>query len=368
MMLTTGGWVTQEARAFQTRADDERRLKEISEELQQLPEKPEEESDSDLIRRDNLVSEEAGLRADLARLDANREFTERLKLSLELGSGGFVQSATLRVPSLEEAELFWCNALGMEASRRREEAGQRVVSVSYGPEDLDDEDGAHFALHLVEDASMPSVLIDSDQPGDPRVISLARPGLAYIQVAVPRALRMSKLDAANIDVLWGYGYFELAVPPAAGGVRVRAYAGKTRRDPMELLSFHVADPKAASIAVQAAFPGLEVLPLVVNDGKSRSAAVSASEVGNPYIPRPPKGSVLLGYPGASTDATCILLEPMQAPSKGASSVEPPVSYDGLRILAPAASSDALDVPATLKLSAESPKSFRSTFAEVGSRA
>ncbi|XRB18702.1 hypothetical protein RI054_19g85480 [Pseudoscourfieldia marina] len=322
------------AMAFQTRADDEARIAQIADEIKQLPANPADDTDDELVRRDALTSEEAGLRNDLARLDSNRAYVQGLRQELQLGIGGYAQSCQLRVPSLEAAEAFWCGALGMDAfDRRKDDEGRRLVSVSYGPVSLDDENGAHFSINLVEDTALPTgpAAVDADQPGDPRVISLTRPGLAYIQVAVPNPLRITKVFASEAEILWGYGYFELALPLSAGGGRVRAYAGKARRDPVELLSYHVENPKAAAEELRRALPGLEVLPLAVYDGKNRGP-VSPKDVGNVYIPRPPKGSVLLGYAGANESGACVMLEPMQKPSKGAVSTDPTDGYDGIDIV------------------------------------
>lgn len=89
--------------------------------------------------------------------------------------------------------------------------------------------GGNFAIELVESTS----------PSQPSWLS-SGPQLEYLQLAVGN-VRMKAMIEAGAEILYSYGYLEIKAP---GGLIVKQRVG-TRRDPVELLAFRVADLDAS---------------------------------------------------------------------------------------------------------------------------
>ena len=67
------------------------------------------------------------------------------------------------------------------------------------------------------------------------------------------------------------------------------------------------------------------------------------------------------------NATCILLEPMQKPSKGAAPLEPSGAFEGLTVLS-ATDGNAGGLDRVLGMQRVTPSAFRQEFAGTGTRA
>lgn len=256
-----------------------------------------------------LVGERAQLEFDLERLAENREAVLRIRSGVAKG-GAYVQRLTLRVPDLAAARTFWVDGLKMSELRapRSPLDGSSSVVVGYGREGLGFDDGAKFALELVQ-ASAAEGAAQPAPAGAPPAAELA-----YVQLRVPN-VRLSSLSAAGGRIESAYGWVQVVSPH---GLCARVLTAK-RRDPFELVALRVPDVDAAARYYARAF-GMRPVPAPAAPKLAKDSGLLGTgllarqyEDQDPFSPPPVYGSVLMA-PGccAAEDGVGVLLVPMQA--------------------------------------------------------
>ncbi len=170
-----------------------------------------------------VFGEKAQLEFDIAAIERNAEFVRSTRDQVRAGSGRFLQRLTLPVPEMDSALRFWKDGCGALVRSTRLVDGANVTVVGFGPESLQREDGAKFALELVEAPGA-----GSSGGGDASVVQ-------YVQLAMP-IFRLSKVMAAGGEIESAYGWTQLTAP---GGLSLRVRIDETRRDPFEFVALRV---------------------------------------------------------------------------------------------------------------------------------
>lgn len=173
--------------------------------------------------------------------------------------------------------------------------GDESAVLSFGEEAFGADNGAHFAVRLVKAGGASAAAAQGEA------------SLRYMQLMLPRPLRLSILDNFGCKFPFTYGWLQTQT---AFGLVVNSYVGR-RRDPVELVALTVRDVPAAVTSLKAL--GMVAMPTI--RGTDRSA-------GSQYRPQPPPGSVTLRWGGngegsgsAESEVTKLLLCPEDAEHK-----------------------------------------------------
>ena len=116
-------------------------------------------------------------RFDVAALERNKAFATQLSKDVAAGRQSFYQALRVGVPNMQEAVTFWTRGCGALVLDTRLVGGANVTRVGFGPQSFGQDDGAKFALELVEGASSS---YEADGP------------LQYVQLAIP-VFRLSQV-------------------------------------------------------------------------------------------------------------------------------------------------------------------------------
>ena len=257
-----------------------------------------------------LAAQQYLLQHEVERVAENAEFVAEARARLRGGvdgGGGYFARVRLRVPDLAQEVKFWTRGLGMAVVRGSPEAG--ACAVGFAPESLEQEDGGGFALEL---AGVPPGL---ERPGGARGGGGA---LAFLQIAVPNMISMSKVDEAGGEILSGYGWLRMRSP---GGVDVRAYVGR-RRDPVEFVALREDSPRGGTGGGDLLGEGVAFY---------RRLGMAERPVPVPedlFTPPPPEGSRLLCFGDEATETGLLLL----APGTEAGGSRGPGALQGLSIV------------------------------------
>ena len=231
-----------------------------------------------------LAAQQYLLQNEVERVAGNAEFVAEARGRFDGGegggAGGYFARVRLRVPDLAREVRFWTRGLGMAVVRGSPEEG--ACAVGYAPESLAQEDGGGFALELT---GVPPGL---ERPGGARGGGGA---LAFLQVALPNMISMSKVDEAGGEILSGYGWLRIRSP---GGVDVRAYVGR-RRDPVELVALRDDGPPGGGGVAFYRGLGMAERPVPVPEDL--------------FSPSPPEGSRLLCFGDEAAETGLLLLAP-----------------------------------------------------------
>ena len=175
-----------------------------------------------------VFGEKAQLEYDIAALQRNRDFAAGLNRDVADGKAVWAQGLTVSVPDMAEAVAFWTGGLGALVLDTRIVNGANVTRVGYGPQSLRAEDGAKFALELIEARGSGAA-------------ASAQSALQYIQLAVP-VFRASKVLEFGGEFQSSYGWADILAP---GGLAVRVHVQETRRDAFEFIALRTSDLKSA---------------------------------------------------------------------------------------------------------------------------
>lgn len=242
-----------------------------------------------------LAAQRYLLQNEIDRVAANSVFVSEAAGRVRAGSGGgYFHAVRLRVSDLASEVKFWTEGLGMGVVRGSPAGGS--CALAYAPESLAQEDGGGFALEL---SGVPAGL---ERPG-----AGGGGGLAFLQIALPNMISMSKVDAAGGEILSGYGWLRIRSP---GGVDVRAYVGR-RRDPVEFAALRCDDPGRGGAGLDGA-AGAMGSPLEANAAYYRGLGMEEREVPAPedlFTPTPPEGSRLLCFGDTARETGLLLLPP-----------------------------------------------------------
>lgn len=176
-----------------------------------------------------IFGEKAQLESDIDVLKRNGEFTNKMAKDVASGAAVFPESFRVSVPNMNDAVRFWTGGCGaLVLSTRRDASGANVTRVGFGPQSLRANDGAKFALELVE-------------TGKPSPVSVETSVLQYVQLAMP-VFRLSQVMAYGGEIESAYGWTELTAP---GGLPLRVHIDENRRDPFEFVALRTSDIKGA---------------------------------------------------------------------------------------------------------------------------
>lgn len=241
-------------------------------------------------------------RFDIASLRRNKAFAEKLTKDVEAGTLSFYQSLRVGVPDMEKAVRFWTGGCGALVLDTRIVDGKNVTRVGFGPQSFRKDDGAKFALELVEGAA-------SNYE--------ANGVLQYIQLAIP-IFRLSQVMAYGGDIESAYGWTSLTAP---GGLPMRVRLDSNRRDPFEFVALRTSNLKSAV----AHYKELGMSKVDVKTA-ARKLEISINkntifENADATEPDRELGSVLMAY-GDAASTTGVLLLPPKSRAKGDAATEP----------------------------------------------
>jgi len=171
--------------------------------------------------------EKAQLEYDIRQLEQNTKFVASTREQVRAGSTRFLQRLRVPVDDMREAVQFWREGCGALVLSTRIVDGANVTVVGFGPESLRRDDGAKFALELVE-SSEPAPMGGEH-------------ALQYVQLAMP-VFRLSRVMAAGGKIESAYGWTQLTAP---GGLPLRVRIDESRRDPFEFVAVRVSAMGAA---------------------------------------------------------------------------------------------------------------------------
>lgn len=172
-----------------------------------------------------LEGEMAQLEYDIGQLKKNAAYAKELTQDLQAGKTAFPTSLRVPVPDMAEALRFWQRGAGaLVLSTALDATGANVTRIGYGSQSLMKEDGAKFALELVQSKTKANY--------DPEASVLQ-----YVQLALP-VFRLSQAMANGGDIISSYGWTEVVAP---GGLTLRVRIDETRRDPFEFIALRTAD-------------------------------------------------------------------------------------------------------------------------------
>ena len=216
---------------------------------------------------------------------------------------------------------FWTAGCGALVLSTRLVNGANTTRVGFGPQSLRCDDGAKFALELVEG--------QASRYGEDGV-------LQYIQLAIP-IFRLSKVMASGGEIESAYGWTALTAP---GGLPLRVRIDENRRDPFEFIALRttkVADSvayyKSLGLAKLSEETGKRKIQISINSNtifEDRDATIPDREV----------GSVLMSY-GDAEQTTGLLLLP---PQRSRKSLPPDANQAVLRIVGTAAGTESRTSP------------------------
>jgi len=258
-----------------TIAEKEWRLGEVQKEFALTPNDP------------YVFNEKAQLESDIGMLRKNRQYASDLSLAVAEGRQVFFRGLRIAVPNMAAAVLFWTEGCGARIQYMRVVNGQNVTTLAFGSQTLRRDDGAKFALELVEDATASN--------NDP---------LEYVQLAIP-VFRLSKVIESGGDIIEAYGWTDLVAP---GGLRLRVRIDETRRDPFEFVALRTSDLRGAVKYYEETGmrkSSIDSAPKIV---KSSTTIVRFADK-DATIPEIEAGSVLVGYGDPALTTGLLLLPP-----------------------------------------------------------
>ena len=296
-------------------ADKRARQLEVAKELKVTPEDP------------YLFGETAQLEFDIAKLENNTKYINRVRPRVESGEQRFSTRLTVPVPDMAVAVTFWTAGCGALLLDTRIVDGRNVTRIGYGPESLRKDDGGKFSLELIESA-------------EPSQMGAEDAVVQYIQLGIP-VFRLSRVMATGGEIVSAYGWTELVAP---GGIPLRVQIDENRRDPFQFVALRCNDLEATKkhyaahgMAVQQVEASRKKISFSINSN-------SLYENTDAFEPEREKQSILMGY-DEKLDSTGLLLLPPKSRSKldkpnpnlqlsvvgsKLSTAPPEVSPDGLR--------------------------------------
>ena len=296
-------------------ADKRARQLEVFKELKVTPDDP------------YLFGERAQLEFDIAKLENNTKYINRVRPRVESGEQRFSTRLSVPVPDMAAAVTFWTAGCGALLLDTRIVNGRNVTRIGFGPESLRKDDGGKFSLELIESAE------PSQMGGENAVVQ-------YIQLGMP-VFRLSRVMATGGEIKSAYGWTDLVAP---GGIPLRVQIDENRRDPFQFVALRCNDLKATikhyeahGMAVQQVEASRKKISFSINSN-------SLFEDTDAFEPEREKGATLMGY-DEKLDSTGLLLLPSISRAKLAqpnpdfqlsvvgsrlSNAPPDVSPEGLR--------------------------------------
>ena len=260
-------------------ADKRARQLEVLKELKVTPDDP------------YLFGERAQLEFDIAKLENNTKYINRVRPRVESGEQRFSTRLSVPVPDMAAAVTFWTAGCGALLLDTRIVNGRNVTRVGFGPESLRKDDGGKFSLELIESAE------PSQMGGENAVVQ-------YIQLGMP-VFRLSRVMATGGEIKSAYGWTDLVAP---GGVPLRVQIDENRRDPFQFVALRCNDLKATikhyeahGMAVQQVEASRKKISFSINSN-------SLFEDTDAFEPEREKGATLMGY-DEKLDSTGLLLLP-----------------------------------------------------------
>ena len=260
-------------------ADKRARQLEVFKELKVTPDDP------------YLFGERAQLEFDIAKLENNTKYINRVRPRVESGEQRFSTRLSVPVPDMAAAVTFWTAGCGALLLDTRIVNGRNVTRIGFGPESLRKDDGGKFSLELIESAE------PSQMGGENAVVQ-------YIQLGMP-VFRLSRVMATGGEIKSAYGWTDLVAP---GGVPLRVQIDENRRDPFQFVALRCNDLKATikhyeahGMAVQQVEASRKKISFSINSN-------SLFEDTDAFEPEREKGATLMGY-DEKLDSTGLLLLP-----------------------------------------------------------
>ena len=260
-------------------ADKRARQLEVLKELKVTPDDP------------YLFGERAQLEFDIAKLENNTKYINRVRPRVESGEQRFSTRLSVPVPDMAAAVTFWTAGCGALLLDTRIVNGRNVTRIGFGPESLRKDDGGKFSLELIESA-------EPSQMGDENAV------VQYIQLGMP-VFRLSRVMATGGEVKSAYGWTDLVAP---GGIPLRVQIDENRRDPFQFVALRCNDLKATikhyeahGMAVQQVEASRKKISFSINSN-------SLFEDTDAFEPEREKGATLMGY-DEKLDSTGLLLLP-----------------------------------------------------------
>jgi len=245
-----------------------------------------------------IFGEKAQLEFDVAALERNKAFATQLSKDVAAGRQSFYQALRVGVPNMQEAVTFWTRGCGALVLDTRLVGGANVTRVGFGPQSFGQDDGAKFALELVEGASSS---YEADGP------------LQYVQLAIP-VFRLSQVMQYGGEITSAYGWTAVNAP---GGLPLRVHIDNERRDPFEFVALRASNLKSA-------VAHYEELGFVKVDEKTNMRKLEFSINKNTIFENADAtevdrevGSILMGTGDKATNTGVLLLPPDKKKTRAA---------------------------------------------------
>jgi len=240
-----------------------------------------------------IFGEKAQLENDLKMLQKNKEYARQLSKDVSSGKQRFLQGLSVNVPDMSAAVSFWKGGMGAIVLDTRLVDGVNVTRVGYGSQSLDAEDGAKFALELVE------------APGSE--MAEANGAVEYIQLALP-VFRISQAIRFGGEIISAYGWTELVSP---GGLPLRVHIDEGRRDPFEFVALRTTSMEQATNYFKRL--GMQVRSVKggkkINSKASWLTSNSIFENEDATDPEREVGATLVSFEDPAVCTGCLLLAP-----------------------------------------------------------
>ena len=92
-------------------------------------------------------------RFDIQSLEKNKAYAQQMSADVAAGMRSFYQSMRIGVPDMDKAVTFWTKGCGALVLDTKLVNGVNVTRIGFGPQSFRRDDGAKFALEMVEGPS-----------------------------------------------------------------------------------------------------------------------------------------------------------------------------------------------------------------------
>lgn len=275
-------------------------------------------------------------RFDIQSLEKNKAYAQQMSADVAAGMRSFYQSMRIGVPDMDKAVTFWTKGCGALVLDTKLVNGVNVTRIGFGPQSIRRDDGAKFALEMVEGPSTrcepqpASALRSSSLPSKatrssfgalahmPARITFTRARspcprsfetggvLQYVQLAIP-IFRLSQVMKNGGDIQSAYGWTQLTAP---GGLPLRVHIDESRRDPFEFVALRTSSLKSSV----AHYESLGLRKVDEKSGRKVELSINKNTIfenSDAYEPDREVGSILMSYGDKKAETGVLLLPPLK---------------------------------------------------------
>ena len=266
-------------------------------------------------------------RFDIQSLEKNKAYVQQMSADVAAGIRSFYQGMRIGVPDMEKAVTFWTKGCGALVLDTKLVNGVNVTRIGFGPQSFRRDDGAKFALEMVEGPStrcepqpldrrafraeqlshphMPACIAFTPRSPCPRSFETGGV-LQYVQLAIP-IFRLSQVMKNGGDIQSSYGWTQLTAP---GGLPLRVHIDESRRDPFEFVALRTSSLKSSV----AHYESLGLRKVDEKSGRKVELSINKNTIfenSDAYEPDREVGSILMSYGDKKAETGVLLLPPLK---------------------------------------------------------